>query len=142
MTKEMPMTREEILWFLNHNPVCHVATMEEGRPRVRGMFMYRADDRGLLFHTGSFKALAKQVRACAPVEVCFNSSDVQVRVSGVAEVVDDMELKKEVVSTRPFMQPWIAQHGYEMLVLFRVTQCRAAVWTMDANFKPTSYQDL
>jgi hypothetical protein len=66
MTKEMPMTREEILSFLNHNPVCHVATMEEGRPRVRGMFMYRADDRGLLFHTGTFKALAKQVQAGAP----------------------------------------------------------------------------
>ncbi len=136
------MTREEILSFLNRNPVCHVATVEEGRPRVRGMFMYRADDRGLLFHTGASKALARQTPNGAPVEVCFNSSDVQVRVSGVAEVVDDMELKKEVVSTRPFMQPWIDQHGYEMLVLFRVTQCRVAVWTMDANFEPTTYQDL
>lgn len=136
------MTRDEIIRFLNQNPVCHLATLEEGHPRVRGMFMYRADEKGLLFHTGVFKALARQAQTGAPVEVCFNSSDVQVRVSGVAEVIEDMELKKEVVSTRPFMQPWIAKHGYEMLVLFRVTQCRAAVWTMEANFEPTSYQDL
>jgi pyridoxamine 5'-phosphate oxidase len=136
------MTREEILRFLNQNPVCHLATLEAGRPRVRGMFMYRADEQGLLFHTGAFKALARQVQAGAPVEVCFNSSDVQIRVSGVAEIVDDLELKKTVVSTRPFMQPWIAQHGYELLVLIRITHGQAAVWTMEQNFEPTVYQPL
>ena len=52
------MNREEIIPFLNRNPVCHLATVEGGKPRVRGMFMYRADEQGLLFHTGAGKALA------------------------------------------------------------------------------------
>ena len=136
------MTREEIIRFLNQNPVCHLATLEEGRPRVRGMFMYRADERGLIFHTGAGKALAKQIRAGAPVEACFNSSDVQVRVAGVVEIIDDLALKKEVASARPFMQPWIEKHGYDLLVLFRVANCEATTWTMADNFKPTAYQKI
>lgn len=136
------MTREEILRFINRNPVCHLATVEEGRPRVRGMFMYRADDTGLIFHTGTFKSLAQQVRNGAPVEACFNSDDMQVRVAGVAEVVEDMKLKEEIVSARPFMQPWIEKHGYGLLVVFRIVKPAAAVWTMGTNFDPTVYQPI
>lgn len=136
------MTREEIIRFLSQNPVCHLATLEDGRPRVRGMFMYRADEQGLLFHTGANKSLAKQVKTGAPVEVCFNSADVQVRVSGTAEIVADLALKKEVASARPFMQPWIEKHGFDLLVLFRVTKCEATVWTMAANFEKTTYQKI
>ncbi len=142
MNSEVPVTRDEVLQFLNRNPVCHLATLEDGHPRVRGMFMYRADESGLIFHTGTSKALARQVQTGAPVEVCFNDSDVQVRVSGVAELLEDEALKKEIVSARPFMQSWIETYGIELLLVFRVTQCRAAVWTVDDNFKPTTYETL
>ena len=136
------MTREEIIRFINQNPVCHLATLEDGKPRVRGLFMYRADEKGLIFHTGAGKSLAKQVKNGAPVEACFNSPDVQVRVSGAAEVVEDLALKQEIVAARPFMQPWIAKHGYDLLVVFRITQCEAALWTMATNFDPTAYQKI
>ena len=136
------MTREDIIRFINRNPVCHLATLEDGKPRVRGMFMYRADEEGLIFHTGAFKSLAKQVRDGAPVEACFNSDDLQVRVAGVAEVVEDQKLKEEIVSARPFMQPWVEKHGYGLLVVIRVRQCEAAVWTMAGNFDPTVYQKI
>jgi len=136
------MTREEIIRFINENPVCHLATLEEGRPRVRGMFMYRADEKGLVFHTASSKSLARQVRDGAPVEACFNSPDLQVRVSGVAEILEDMALKEEIVASRPFMQPWIREHGYGLLLVFRVTNCEAAAWTIAANFEPTRYQKI
>lgn len=136
------MTREQILEFLNANPLCHLATCEGSQPRVRGMMMYRADATGLIFHTGDFKALAQQLRANKHVEVCFNSKDTQVRVAGIVEMVGDMGLKKEIVAARPFLQPWVEKHGYEMMVVFRVTQCQAAVWTMATNFEPTRYQKI
>ena len=136
------MNREEIIPFLNRNPVCHLATLEEGKPRVRGMFMYRADEQGLLFHTGAGKALAKQVRNGAPAEACFNNPDIQIRVSGVVEVVEDRALKEEIVAARPFMQPWVAAHGYGLLVVFRLTKCEATVWTMASNFDATQYQTI
>ena len=40
------------------------------------------------------------------------------------------------------MKPWIEQHGYDLLVVFRVTRCKTAVWTMAMNLEPTTYQDL
>jgi len=136
------MTREQILEFLNANPVCHLATCEGKQPRVRGMMMYRADSIGLIFHTGNYKALARQLVANQQVELCFNSQDTQVRVAGVAEIVEDLGLKKEIVEARPFLKPWVEKHGYELLVVFRVMQCQAAVWTMATNFEPTRYQKL
>lgn len=136
------MTREDIIDFLNRNPVCHLATVENGQPRVRGMFMYRADETGLLFHTGTHKALAQQLQTGMPVEVCFNNSDVQVRVAGVAEGVNDDALKQEVVSVRSFMQPWIEKHGLDMLLIVRITHCQVSVWTIADNFKVTDYQAL
>ncbi|MDD2239782.1 MAG: pyridoxamine 5'-phosphate oxidase family protein [Kiritimatiellae bacterium] len=142
MKSEVPMTRDEIIAFLNRHPVCHLATMDNGQPRVRGMFMYRADETGLMFHTGTHKAVAEQLQTGMPVEICFNNSDVQVRVAGVAEVCDDDALKQEVLSVRSFMQPWIEKHGLDLLLLVRITQCRAAVWTLADNFKRVDYQPL
>jgi uncharacterized pyridoxamine 5'-phosphate oxidase family protein len=136
------MNREQILEFLNANPVCHLATCEGSQPRVRGMMVYRADSSGLIFHTGKSKALYKQLLANKQVEVCFNSQDTQVRVAGVVEIVEDMGLKKEIVEARPFMKPWIEKHGYDLLVVFRVRQCKAAIWTMATNLEPTQYQKM
>ena len=136
------MNRQQILEFLNDHPVCHLATCEGSQPRVRGMMMYRADASGLVFHTGRPKAIYRQLLANKQVEVCFNSQDTQVRIAGVVELVEDMDLKKEIVEARPFMRPWIEKHGYDLLVVFRVTQCKAAVWTMARNFEPTQYQRI
>ena len=135
------MNREQILEFLNAHPACHLATIENNQPRVRGMLMYRADESGILFHTGTSKSLAKQVTNKA-VEICFNSPDTQIRVAGMAEIVDDLNLKKEVVEARPFMKPWVEQKGYGILLTFRVTHCQATVWTMATNFNPTCYQSI
>jgi pyridoxamine 5'-phosphate oxidase len=136
------MTSQEIIRFIGEHPACHLATVEGGRPRVRGMFMYRADEKGLIFHTGASKSLSKQLRSDPRVEACFNSADTQVRVSGAAEIVEDLALKQEIVAARPFMQPWVKEHGYGLLVVFRVAQCEATVWTMAANFAPTTYQKI
>ena len=136
------MTREQILEFLNANPMCHLATCEGKQPRVRGMMMYRADASGLVFHTGNYKALAKQLRGNKQVEVCFDSQGTQARIAGVAEIMEHMGLKKEIVEARPFLKPWVEERGYGLLVVFRVTPCQAAVWTMATNFEPTRYQKL
>ncbi len=103
------MNREEILAFLNANPSCHLATLEGDQPRVRGMFMYRADEKGIIFHTGDFKSLYSQIKGNKKVEICFNSPDKQVRVEGVAEIIDDANLKKEILEARPWLTPLMGQ---------------------------------
>ncbi len=138
------MNKTQILDFLNTNPVCHLATAEGDQPRVRGMMMYKADENGIIFHTGDFKDIYEQLTKNPKVEMCFNSTDQrkQIRICGVAEFLDDLNLKKEIVSARPFMKPQIDQQGYDMLIVFRVTRLKASIWSMATNFEPTSYVDL
>jgi pyridoxamine 5'-phosphate oxidase len=139
------MTRDEIFGFISSNPACHLATAGAGgQPHVRGMLMYRADDKGIIFHTGDFKDLWKEVSSNSKVEVCFNDpkTSVQVRVMGSAQPIDDLEVKEEIVEARPFLKSWVEKRGYASLKVFRITGCRATVWTFDKNFDPKEYIDL
>lgn len=140
------MNKNEILQFLNANMVFHLATVEEGEPRVRGMWLYRADENGLIFHTGKQKDLHRQLSDDPRVEMSFNNGKfgdlTQVRVRGKAELVEDLELKKEIVQKRPFLKPWVEQGGYEQMAVYRVRKGKAAVWTMKDNFAPKEFVEL
>lgn len=138
------MDRIEILAFLNANPLCYLATIDGNVPRVRGMMLVRADDRGILFHTGQGKDMARQLQQNPAAEICvFNQEqNVQVRVSGTVEFLDDLELKRQLVADRPFLQPIVDQFGYEAFLVFRMKDCHATVWTMQANMAPKTFVSL
>jgi pyridoxamine 5'-phosphate oxidase len=138
------MTKSEILALINANPACHLATAEGDVPHVRGILLYRADENGLVFHTGNTKDLYRQLIRNPKVEFCFNDyqKGIQVRVSGSVELVDDMGLKKEIVGKRDFLKPWVEQQGWDMLVVYRLRKGRATTWTMQTNFDPKTYVDL
>jgi pyridoxamine 5'-phosphate oxidase len=138
------MNKSEILALINANPACHLATVEEDTPHVRGILLYRADENGLVFHTGIMKDLHRQLSKNPRVEFCFNDYQrgIQVRVSGVVKLVEDMDLKKEIVAKRDFLKPWVEKSGYDMLVVYRLRKGQATVWTMETNFAPKTYIEL
>ena len=140
------MNREEIIELINKNPVFHLATVAEGEPRVRGMLAYRADDKGILFHTGAMKDVNQQILANAAVELCFHDwqANIQVRVRGKARLVEDQALKEEIVNApgREFLKPWIETSGYSLMSGFRVGDCQALPWTMESNFAPKEWVAL
>ena len=140
------MNKKEIFDFLNANPVFHLATAEGNKPHVRGMLLYRADEKGIIFHTGKGKDLHGQLTANQNVEMSFNNGKfddlIQIRVSGAVELVEDLELKKEIVGKRDFLKPWIEKMGYEPLAVYRLKKGVATVWTMQTNFEPKEYIDL
>src|SRR5512133_1276644 len=109
------MDRHEIQAIINTNPVFFLATTEGGEPRVRAMLLYRADDKGILFHTGGMKDVCRQLRANPAVELCFFAQQqmVQVRVRGTARRIDDQQLKQEIVNSpgREFLKPWVESQG-------------------------------
>ena len=134
------MDRHEIQAIINANPVFFLATTDEGEPRVRGMLLYRADDEGILFHTGGMKDLYQQLLANPAVELCFFAQQqmIQVRVRGTARRIDDQHLKQEIVNApgREFLKPWVESQGLDILEVFRVENCQALLWTMATNFNP------
>jgi len=75
------------------NPVFFLATVEDEEPRVRGMLLYKADENGIIFHTGTMKALYEQVLKNPKVELCFSGDGTQVRVSGKLEIIEDNNIR-------------------------------------------------
>ncbi|MFZ5987210.1 MAG: pyridoxamine 5'-phosphate oxidase family protein [Bacillota bacterium] len=138
------MTKQEIFNLMNSNPAFFLATVDGDQPRTRGMLLYKADESGIVFHTGTFKDLYKQIMKNPKVELCFNDfrQNIQVRVSGELELVDDNNLKDEISEhpSREFLKPW-RQSGaladfYKTFAVFRLRNGIATTWTIERNFEP------
>lgn len=140
------MDQQQILELINRNPAFFLATVEDGEPRVRGMLLYRADENGIIFHTGVMKDVHRQMIANPAVELCFNDwqAQQQLRVRGTARLVEDPALKDEIVNSpgREFLKPWVEKMGLKVLSVFRVENCRAHRWSMETNFAPKNFIEL
>lgn len=138
------MNKKEIIDFMNAHPECHVATVEGNAPHVRGLRMHKADENGILFQSWTIKDIYKQISKNPNVELCFNDYDkhIQVRVSGKFEIVNDLAVKKEIMSQRQGLKPFLDKLGYDKVAIFRLSKGQATVWTMERNFEPKSYVQL
>jgi hypothetical protein len=47
-----------------------------------------------------------------------------------------MELKKEILSVRPFMAPWVEQFGFKYMAVFRLRFGKAVTWELKAELQP------
>ena len=137
------MTKEEIFEFINANRTAWMATVEGDQPRVRAMGIPKADENGIIIQTWTIKDVHQQVVDNPKMELCFNDlkGGVQVRVSGTAEIIDDVGAKEKMVEERPFMKPTVEKHGIDVVALYRL-KGKATVWTMAQNFEPKEYIDL
>jgi uncharacterized pyridoxamine 5'-phosphate oxidase family protein len=138
------MKRKEIFDFIKSNPVFALATSQDNKPYVRMMMLYRADDNGILFTTGENKDVHRHLQDNPQVQMCFynHQEGLQVRVEGTAEVIENLELKKQIVKDYPFLKEWVDREGYEVLVVYCLANGKATAWTMEINFKPKEYIQL
>jgi pyridoxamine 5'-phosphate oxidase len=138
------VNKAEILQYLTENPTVYLATCEDGKPRVRGMGLYRADDEGILIQTSTPKDLNRQLQKNPEVELCsFNPKNFsQIRVCGRVEEVKDLALKREVLEKRSFLQHLVDKEGLEAITVWRLRNGKAFVWTMEKNFAPKDYVQL
>ena len=105
------MDLKDCISFATEHPICFLATEDGDQARVRALLLWFADQRGFYFMTMSPKGFSRQLHANPKVEVCFynGASELpdskQMRVTGLAEFVDDAELTHEVAQER---RPWRA----------------------------------
>jgi pyridoxamine 5'-phosphate oxidase len=142
--KELIMNKKEIFELINANPAFHLATVEGDQPRCRGMFLFRADENGIVFHSGSMKDVHRQITANPKVELCFNDykNGVQVRVTGQLEMIEDKALMDEIYAhpSRGFLKQW-RENGpmkdfYHTFKVYRLKGGKAVWWTIATNFAP------
>ena len=130
-----------MLGLINKAGYAFLATVDGNRAQVRGMETYRADNKGILMYTGKMKDVFKQITVNPNVELCYYVDGVQLRITGCLEIVDDLDLKKELVEARPFLAPMI-KSGYDPLVLLRLAKGKATRWSMDTIAEPKTYIDF
>ena len=138
------MQKQQIFEIINKNPVFFLATTEGTEPRVRGMMLYKADENGIVFHSGPFKDVYKQIQKNPNVQMCFYdyAQNIQIRVRGRLEMTDDIKVKQEISNhpSRAFMQGWKAgktqEEFYKMFSVFTLKNGIANVWTFQSNFLP------
>jgi len=137
------MDKHEIFKYLNDCKIFFLATAEGDTPHLRGLFLHKADETGIYFTTAKFRDLYKQLKENPKVELCFTQEKSSIRVSGrVIELDDDIDLKKEIVAARPFMNPWIEAAGYTPMAVFKVVDCVATTWSFDKTLAPKTYVPL
>jgi pyridoxamine 5'-phosphate oxidase len=134
------MTKAEMIEMMNKYPSMQLATVDrDGMPHTRGMFMYSADEAGIVFHTGSFKNLFTQLTENPNVEASFINMEkfIQLRVSGQAVEIHDQQFKEKIVETpgREFLKPIVKEHGYDIIRVFRIVKCPATVFTWATNME-------
>lgn len=137
------MNKEEILKFLNDNPEFSLATCDGNLPHVRTLKLHKADETGIYFMVGKFKDVYRQLSVNPYVEMCFHRDNSQVRITGQVENLDkDLELKKEILSVRPFMTSWIEQVGFKYMAVFRIRYGKAFSWSLETELQPKVIVDL
>ncbi len=136
------MTKEEIISFINANPTCYLATVDGDAPHVRAMGMYKADERGILIQLSTVKGMYGELVRNPKVELCFSGNGKVVRISGIADFMEDRNLKEEIVQARPIQKSLVDAHGWEAIKVFRVANPLATVWTMTTNLEPREFVKL
>jgi pyridoxamine 5'-phosphate oxidase len=136
------MNKSEMLAFFRDNPRCHLATVEDGSPRVRAVRIYKVEDNGILIQTFKSKDLYAQMISHPEIELCFNNYEagLQVRVRGSVQPVEDASAIRQAMEDRPFLKESVAK-GQE-IAIFRLEQCLAYTWTKDVDYVPKTFTKL
>lgn len=137
------MTKQEILSFLNANPVFQLATCEGARPRVRSLMLHKADETGIYFMVGKVKDVYRQLSLNPEVELCFHTDQHQVRITGKAEKIDNNpSLKEEILEVRPYLKYLIEGFGMKYMAVYRVSNGVASEWSLETDMQPKVYVQL
>ena len=121
MNNDTEAIRKEVWDLFQHIQPIFLATVDEGKPRVRPVTLIHFNEK-LWVSTGANGAKIKQIRANGNVEFCLllekGENKGYIRGTGVADIVEDMETKKLLSENIPFFkQYWkdFTDPGYALL---------------------------
>lgn len=129
------MNLQDCIAFARQHPVCFLATLEHDQPHVRAFLAWFADETGFYFETFASKDVYRQIRANPKVEICFfNHGDLAsaktLRVTGVAETVNDPVLRDRLFREWPWLREWASGPEDPLVQILRVAHGEAFFWTM------------
>ena len=98
-----------------------LASIDEDQPRVRPVSPVRTDD--FTVYVANLRQYHKtqEIAANPKVELCYlDDQHDQVRITGVAEVVDDRKLLREIWDANPLLRQYLGTIDNPELVIYRI----------------------
>jgi len=98
-----------------------LATIDGDQPRLRPVSPVRTD--AFTVYVGNLKSYHKTVEIAAnpKVELCYlNTEHDQVRITGVAEVVEDQATLKEIWESNPLLRNYLGSIENPELLVYRI----------------------
>lgn len=131
------MSYQDVLAFVQENPVCFIATTDGDQPRVRGFLTVLFNDGKIYFTTGAMKNVYRQLSANPNIELCYCSKDFRkmLRITGKIEIVDDREKKQQLLNERDYLKSFGGKVDDPRFILLRLSHGKARFWTIQQNMR-------
>ncbi len=132
------MNREEVINFANDNPICHMASIEGGKPHARTMKLWHADRTGFYFETLS-PEITRELHVNPNVELCFFNTHQglkpgrEMRISGEVEFVTNEAILKRAHHAKQYLENLGDQTTEPYLKVFKLAHGEAKFWDLRTN---------
>ena len=109
---------KEVQEFLKEAGVYYLATVENGKPRVRPFGTAEIFEDHLYIQTGKNKDVFKQIQNNNNVELCAFNNGRWIRVSGNLIIDDRLEAKKDMLDKNPNLRAMYNENDDNTIVLY------------------------
>lgn len=125
---------EEVIRRLKENQFGFLATVDNGKPRVRPFgFMFEENGR-LYFCTGSGKSVYKQLIDCPYVEYSLTARDmVTLRISGCIEFTEETDKKEKALNSSSVVKSRYATADNPVFKVFYIEHGTAVITDFTGN---------
>ena len=109
---------EEVLKFLKECGVYYLATVEDGKPRVRPFGTAEIFENHLYIQTGNNKDVFKQIQKNPNVEICAFKDGKWLRLRGILKQDDRYEARKDMLDKNPYLRGMYDENDGNTEVLY------------------------
>ena len=109
---------EEVLQFLKECGVYYLATVEDGKPRVRPFGTAEIFENHLYIQTGNIKDVFKQIMKNPNVEICAFKDGKWLRLRGILKQDARFEARKDMLDKNPMLRGMYDENDGNTEVLY------------------------
>ncbi|MFH0974387.1 MAG: pyridoxamine 5'-phosphate oxidase family protein [Spirochaetota bacterium] len=126
---------EEVIRFLKENPIGFLASVDNGKPRVRPFGFMLEENGKLYFCTGTVKDVYKQLKNVPSVEFSCLSKDFSkwLRVNGQIKFSDDAKIKEKIINSQPLVKSIYKTADNPVFTIFFIDNGNASLWDFSGN---------
>lgn len=121
-----------------------LATVDDDQPRLRPVSPVRTDDFTVIVANLRSYGKTREIAANPKVELCYlDENHDQVRITGVAEVLTDAALLREIWNGNPLLRRYLGTPDNPALIIYRIRSDRVRFmreWALEYHEVPVGRQ--